>query len=172
MTAATKVTEIAYPQTRRFMPHERASASFLLLGPGDELILQRRDMHAPKAPGSLALFGGAAEAGETLLETALRELHEELGISIDPATVEVIGTLLIEQAGNLYISTRFFSKLPQLPNNCFEGALEYHATAALALADPSLTLCARWTIERCAHLRLLVKCGAEREATGIEARHI
>ena len=41
--------------------------------------------------GQWALPGGRCDAGETAIEAALRELHEELGLRLSPA--DVIGTL-------------------------------------------------------------------------------
>jgi 8-oxo-dGTP pyrophosphatase MutT (NUDIX family) len=41
--------------------------------------------------GQVSLPGGMVEAGETLIDTALREFQEELGV--DPTTLRVLGTL-------------------------------------------------------------------------------
>lgn len=41
--------------------------------------------------GQIALPGGRIEAGETALETALRETWEEIGITVDQ--IEILGTL-------------------------------------------------------------------------------
>jgi 8-oxo-dGTP pyrophosphatase MutT (NUDIX family) len=41
--------------------------------------------------GQVSLPGGMVEAGETAIQTALREFHEELGA--DPAKLQVLGTL-------------------------------------------------------------------------------
>ena len=55
------------------------------------LILTKRPMHMPTHAGDLAFPGGKPHPGETPLETALREAHEEVGI--DPTSVEVLGYL-------------------------------------------------------------------------------
>ena len=60
-------------------------AGTLLCAKDGRLILHRRDSKAPTSPGMLALFGGHAEPGETPLETARRELAEE--VSLDVSTV-------------------------------------------------------------------------------------
>lgn len=49
------------------------------------LLMQLRD-HNPEAvhPGEWGLFGGGAEPGEALAETAAREFEEETGIALAP----------------------------------------------------------------------------------------
>jgi 8-oxo-dGTP pyrophosphatase MutT (NUDIX family) len=55
------------------------------------VILTKRPMHMPTHAGDLAFPGGKPHDGETPVETALREAHEEVGIV--PGDVEVIGYL-------------------------------------------------------------------------------
>jgi 8-oxo-dGTP pyrophosphatase MutT (NUDIX family) len=56
-------------------------------GPGVLMIQRPTNMRAH--PGQAAFAGGKIDAGETPIEAALREAHEELGI--DPARVRVVG---------------------------------------------------------------------------------
>jgi len=72
----------------------RQSAGLLLLYPREGsptvlLTLRRADL--PQHAGQVSLPGGAAEPGETLVDTALRESREEVGV--DPAAVRVLGPL-------------------------------------------------------------------------------
>ena len=53
--------------------------------------LIRRPMNEKNHPGQIALPGGAMEKNETLMDTALREAFEEVGIK--PEDVEIIGQL-------------------------------------------------------------------------------
>ncbi len=55
------------------------------------ILLTRRTAWLRSHSGQVALPGGRVEPGETLIEAALREAEEEVGL--DPATVEVIGRL-------------------------------------------------------------------------------
>ena len=55
------------------------------------LLLTRRTHHVDTHRGQIALPGGAREAGETPVETALREAREEVGLH--PAHVRVVGYL-------------------------------------------------------------------------------
>jgi 8-oxo-dGTP pyrophosphatase MutT (NUDIX family) len=57
--------------------------------PGVVLTERRHDMR--RHAGEISFPGGRAEEGETLVECALREAHEEIGL--DPAAVEVVGAL-------------------------------------------------------------------------------
>lgn len=55
------------------------------------VILIRRAVALPVHSGEVALPGGRVEAGEGMVEAALREAREEVGI--DPPSVEVVGWL-------------------------------------------------------------------------------
>lgn len=57
--------------------------------PGLVLTERRHDMR--RHAGEVSFPGGRADPGETLVECALREAQEEIGL--DPAAVEVVGAL-------------------------------------------------------------------------------
>lgn len=72
----------------------RTAAGLLLLYPREHDIavpLTVRASHLPRHAGQISLPGGAADPGETLAETALREASEEIGV--DPAAVRILGEL-------------------------------------------------------------------------------
>lgn len=56
-------------------------------------LLQFRDDWASKNPFCLAIFGGAALEGETGLQTALREIQEELGLQLGASDVRPLTEL-------------------------------------------------------------------------------
>lgn len=64
-----------------------------LVSHGDELrvLLTQRTAHLSKHAGQIAFPGGRRDEGETPLQAALRETHEETGI--DPTFVEPLGYL-------------------------------------------------------------------------------
>ena len=70
-----------------------ASVMVLLYRDRDEwkFPLLLRPIHLKHHQGQVALPGGACDPGESLQETALRELHEELGVTA--TEVEVLGSL-------------------------------------------------------------------------------
>ncbi|MGD8417315.1 MAG: CoA pyrophosphatase [Pseudomonadales bacterium] len=55
------------------------------------LILTRRAQHLSNHPGQWAFPGGRLDPGETPVETALREMHEEVNIALAPG--DVLGAL-------------------------------------------------------------------------------
>jgi len=77
-----------------FPADARGAAGLLLVYPG---------VHGPSVPltvrasglrrhaGQISLPGGATDPGETLVQAALREAHEEIGV--DPARVRILGEL-------------------------------------------------------------------------------
>ncbi len=74
--------------------HLKFSSVLLLLFPEEDnlkICLIKRPMHMKYHAGQIALPGGQVEKGETTLETALRETHEEIGI--DTSNIEILGSL-------------------------------------------------------------------------------
>ncbi|MBB2893054.1 NUDIX hydrolase [Flexivirga oryzae] len=84
-----------------FIPHlpaatGRASAVLILFGPagsgGEDVVLTERALTLRKHAGQVSFPGGGADPGDaTLVDTALREAREEIGLS--PDGVQVVGEL-------------------------------------------------------------------------------
>ncbi|HSV40961.1 MAG TPA: CoA pyrophosphatase [Nocardioidaceae bacterium] len=81
-----------------FVPPEdanpREGAVLVLFGEGPEgpdLLLTERGHDMRSQPAQVSFPGGSMDPGETAVEGALREAHEETGL--DPAGVEIIGVL-------------------------------------------------------------------------------
>lgn len=51
---------------------------------GASFLLCRRPLHLRRHPGQFALPGGRVEPGESVLDAALRETHEEVGLDLGP----------------------------------------------------------------------------------------
>jgi 8-oxo-dGTP pyrophosphatase MutT (NUDIX family) len=58
---------------------------------GAEVVLTRRTRHVSTHKGEVSFPGGRMDPGETPVQTALREAHEEVGL--DPSVPEVVGEL-------------------------------------------------------------------------------
>jgi 8-oxo-dGTP pyrophosphatase MutT (NUDIX family) len=72
----------------------RSAAVLVTLAEGEhgpEVLLTRRSWTLRHHRGEISFPGGRMDPGESAVDTALREAHEEVGL--DPARVEVIGEL-------------------------------------------------------------------------------
>ena len=90
--------EIEASDLTRFVPppggDARRGAVLMLFGDGPsgpELLLTERAHDMRSHPGQVSFPGGSLDAGENVVEAALREAQEEVGL--DPASVEVFGRL-------------------------------------------------------------------------------
>lgn len=87
-------TEMAAVADAKRQPITRRSAVLVALfeeGGETHVVLTRRSFELRHHRGEIALPGGRSDAGETPIDTALREAHEEVGL--DPLTVETVGWL-------------------------------------------------------------------------------
>ena len=73
----------------------RAAVAVVVIGGGQDdeaqVLLTRRPDHLNRHGGQFALPGGRLDAGETVVQAALRELDEELGLTL--ADADVLGRL-------------------------------------------------------------------------------
>ncbi|MET0144880.1 MAG: CoA pyrophosphatase [Ilumatobacteraceae bacterium] len=84
----------AGPPVAPAFPDSRNSAVLVVLADGAqgaEVLLTRRSVHLRHHKGEISFPGGRVDRGETSVEAALREAHEEVGL--DPVAVTVIGEL-------------------------------------------------------------------------------
>ena len=75
-------------------PGGRHSAVLIALFPGEqgaEVVLTRRSQGLRNHRGEISFPGGRLDPGETPVQAALREAHEE--VALDPALVTVVGEL-------------------------------------------------------------------------------
>jgi 8-oxo-dGTP pyrophosphatase MutT (NUDIX family) len=81
-------------RTGQLPTEARTAAALLLLYPhemGATVALTVRASGLARHPGQISLPGGATDPGETLVQAALREASEEIGV--DPSSVRVLGEL-------------------------------------------------------------------------------
>lgn len=114
------------------------------------IVLTRRTMELRSHSGQVSFPGGRREPGETLLEAALREADEEIGL--DPATVEVIGELdhlATISSGSAIVP--YVGVLPGRPERLHRNASEVERILHVPLAelcDPAVFRCEIWPIPR------------------------
>ena len=104
--------QLSRPQTRplELSGAGREAAVMLLISPdcktqSPSIVLTRRKDTLQHHPGQISLPGGSREAGETIQQTALREVEEEIGVA--PETIEIIGTL-----NRIYVPPSDFTVAP------------------------------------------------------------
>lgn len=76
----------------RLLDGYRHAAVLIPLLPADrdwEVLLTRRNSDLPHHKGQVAFPGGSVDAGENCMDAALREAHEEIGLT--PSRVEILG---------------------------------------------------------------------------------
>lgn len=77
--------------------HQVIPAVYILLRRGSEVLLQERSNTGYMDGHWAAGAAGHIEAGESIAEAAIRETAEELGVDLDPADLEPLGTMLRTQ---------------------------------------------------------------------------
>ena len=86
-----------------------------IAAPSGKLLFSRRQAGRTDA-GKWERTGGSALAGETSLEAAMRETHEELGISLSGARIFFFGSRKREQYHDFYDSWVFLLPEERVPS--------------------------------------------------------
>lgn len=73
----------------------------------NEYLVQQRNKTTDRIPYQWACTGGAASKGDTSIEAAIRETHEELGILIDESKFELVGRYYTEDSIANYIKDAY-----------------------------------------------------------------
>lgn len=115
----------------------RAAAVSIVLAPagdpaGTTLLLTRRTPRMTAHSGQYALPGGKIDPGETALDAARRELHEELGIEVDSS--KILGTLDNLPTRSGFLITPFVIWLAERAEIC-PSPHEIAAVHRIPLAD-------------------------------------
>lgn len=79
----------AFDRLRADEPGRAAAVALTLIGAGGQaaFVLTQRALHLRNHPGQFALPGGRIDPGETAEDAALRELEEEVGVSLEAGAV-------------------------------------------------------------------------------------
>ncbi len=96
----------------------RPAGVLIALYPGDgalHFLLTRRTDDVETHKGQISLPGGAQEDGESLLDTALREMREEVGVAVEPSAVlGVLSAVYVPPSG--FLITPYVAALPHRPS--------------------------------------------------------
>ena len=128
----------------------RPAGVLILLYPRDgalRFLLTRRTDEVESHKGQISLPGGAQEDGESLLDTALREAREEVGVTVEPSAV--LGSLspvFIPPSG--FLITPYVAALPDRPHFVVthREVAELIEAPLAALFDPSIVRRETWTL--------------------------
>jgi len=122
-----------------------------------KILLQQRDGNTTRFPFNLGTFGGGMDDGETPVQCAVRELHEELGAIVDAAALVPLAVLAEYGAPgrNELIYGYFWHDVAGSIAGCYEGFACYYDHAAGALSHPQIMSDARWFVTECARRGLI-----------------
>ncbi|MFC5187614.1 NUDIX hydrolase [Actinomadura harenae] len=106
--------------------HDRypVAAHAILTDPAGRVLLARR-AGSGYADGQLAFPAGHVDLGETPIDCLVREIREELGIELDPASITPAGTMFRlsqEPRVDLFFTIRAWDGMPRIcePHKCAE----------------------------------------------------
>ena len=111
------------PETQREYPDRPWVGVGVVVWRGDEILLVRRGR--PPRQGEWSIPGGAQALGETVFETAAREVLEETGVTVRPTgIITVVDSILPDDQGR-----------PQFHYTLFEISAELTEGEAKAASD-------------------------------------
>ena len=94
-------------------PSDRTISAYsgvLLVSSNERFILQRRDNKPSISnPGQVSTFGGMAWSGESPIECAIRELQEELALSLEADNIHKLYTTLVAKEDRLIYCSLFYA---------------------------------------------------------------
>ncbi len=111
------------PETHREYPDRPWVGVGVVVWRGDEILLVRRGR--PPRQGEWSIPGGAQALGETVFETAAREVLEETGVTVRPTSIiTVVDSILPDDQG-----------MPQFHYTLIEISAEWIEGEAKAASD-------------------------------------
>ena len=128
----------------------RPAGVLIVLYPRGEalhFLLTRRTDDVENHKGQISLPGGAQEDGESLLDTALRETREEIGVRVEPSAVlGRLSPVYVPPTG--FLITPYVAALPARPHFVVmqREVAELIEAPLSALFDPSIVRREVWTL--------------------------
>ena len=112
---------------------------FLLKTPQNTFLFQERDQNTQRNPGMIAPFGGGVEQNETPIECAIRELQEELELTITPKDLREVGLFQSHFNPGTYIQIYLVEKVNPKNIVLHEGKNVKEMSIQEALHHPKVT---------------------------------
>lgn len=97
-------------------------------------LLQQRALTQKYLPGKWDVTGGGVMAGETSADAALRELREELGLSLRPEELHFVRRRVDENAGHCLLDM-YCAKLHFRPEDCVLQKEEVEAVRLVSFEE-------------------------------------
>jgi ADP-ribose pyrophosphatase YjhB (NUDIX family) len=154
MPSQTPYVTTAGPDGRRFATTAVAMQA-ILVNPGEEVLLLHNSTRSP----GWQVVSGAIEAGETLLDGTLREVHEEVGagIRVRPLGAVHVGTFRYDQNVRHMLATHYLFEYQggevQPGDDMLGSAYRWWSLAELDRERPVLHASTeRWILRRAVEL--------------------
>jgi len=151
MQKYTKLIEVVDPAYFDDVVYTRKMSCAVILTKERRILLQMRSHGRNSFPDCLTTFGGGIEAGEAPIQALIRELHEELGASVNES--EVISFGAITEAITNYtelVHVYFWHDHLGTITGCYEDQPLYFDNIESILQHPKLDKdYVSWLLEQC-----------------------
>jgi 8-oxo-dGTP pyrophosphatase MutT (NUDIX family) len=131
--------------------HREIACAILIDTSGRFLLQQRDDVVGILHPGKVSLFGGHREGGETFLQCAVREIHEEISYFVPPDRFEYLASLsggdIDADGGSVRAEFFIVRDIPIQGLIITEGSLLLTPSDEIIAIDHKLTPAARFAMK-------------------------
>lgn len=142
-------------QDRDYTRYARHFAGCLVVTKDKQLLLQKRGDNWDRFPGMLATFGGQVDSGETADQGLARELHEELGATVNLPDEIYLGAITKSDLSNALIHGYFWHDKEGTITGCYEGEPAFFSCATDIFKQSNITSDAYWIVKQCISRRLI-----------------
>lgn len=151
MNNFTKLIEIVDLSKTDITVFKRKYVGCIILSKDLKILLQMRDTESGRSfPGCLSTFGGGIEAGEEPMHALIRELHEELGATVNELEVFSFGSITEKVTNYTELLYLYFwhDRLGSI-RGCYEGSPLYFDDMESIITHPKVMDCVPWLLEQC-----------------------
>ncbi len=125
-------------------------ADCVILTQDGKILMQQRPENWGNHAGVLNIFGGHVEDGESIMQSLVRELHEELGAQVNSDDVVFLGAVSEEDTNYTeLVHVHFWHDKQGTITGCYEAEERRFNTIEEGLAHPKIMDYARWALQEC-----------------------